>query len=554
MKAALSHLWSIVSPDGSFVLTAEGKRQKKFLQRQPDPQAANNWIWSVEGAPVVPYRLPELTEAVANKHTILIVEGEAKVDLLRTWNIPATCNACGAEKWSAEHSQYLRGADVVILPDNDAKGRKQKDVVATALQGIAASVRVLNLPDLPPKGDIVDWAKTGGTVARLRDLIANEAKPWMREDQQESAGSTNKKENGQQTTLESARASTFKITSIKWVWPNRIAVGKLAIEAGLPDEGKGQLLAYMAAQITCGGEWPCGEGHAPQGNVILLSAEDDPSDTIVPRLLAAGADLDRVEIVKMVRDSGDRRMFSLVTDLELLRRKITEVGDIRMIQIDPLSAYLGHGKMDSFRTTDVRAVLGPVCELAAELKVAIVGVMHFNKKIDMTNALLRISDSLAFGAAARHVYAVINDAENKRKLFVRAKNNLAADGKDKTLAYRFGARPVCDDPETGEPIWAPYILWEPQYVDVTAIEAMQAATQSKSPTARDDAKKFLLDALANDPVPSNEIEEEAKANGISRATLFRAKHDLKIAAKKAGVSGGWTWLPPEQPTRRDDAA
>jgi putative DNA primase/helicase len=247
-------------------------------------------------------------------------------------------------------------------------------------------------------------------------------------------------------------------------------------------------------------------------------------------------------------------MFSLVTDLELLRRKITEVGDVRMIQIDPLSAYLGHGKMDSFRTTDVRAVLGPVCELAAELKVAIVGVMHFNKKIDVTNALLRISDSLAFGAAARHVYAVINDAENKRKLFVRAKNNLAADGKDKTLAYHFGAREVGNDPETGEPIWAPYILWEPQYVDVTAIEAMQAATQSKSPTARDDAKKFLLDVLANGPVPSNEIEEEAKANGISRATLFRAKHDLKIAAKKDGVRGGWTWLPPEQPTRRDDAA
>jgi putative DNA primase/helicase len=95
-------------------------------------------------------------------------------------------------------------------------------------------------------------------------------------------------------------------------------------------------------------------------------------------------------------------------------------------------------------------------------------------------------------------------------------------------------------------------------IDVTAIEAMEAATQSKSksPTARDDAKKFLLDILANGPVPSNEIEEEAKANGISRPTLFRAKRDLKIVAKKDGVRGGWTWLPPEQPTsqRWDDAA
>jgi hypothetical protein len=344
--------------------------------------------------------------------------------------------------------------------------------------------------------------------------------------------------------LVSARASTFKMASIKWLWPNRFAEGKLAIVAGLPDEGKGQLLAYMAAQISQGGTWPCDEGRALQGNVILLSAEDNPSDTIVPRYAAAGADLNRIEIVKMVHNAGTDRMFSLVTDLELLRQKVAEVGDVRMIMIDPLSAYLGNGKMDSFRTVDVRAVLGPVCQLAAELKVAIVGVMHFNKKMDITNALLRISDSLAFGAAARHVYAVINDAGNNRRLFVRAKNNLAAGGKDKALAYRFGARKVGDDPETGEPIHAPYIIWEPKYVDVTAIEAMQAAAQSKSPTARDDAKQFLRDVLAKGSVSSNEIAEEAEANGISRATLFRAKAELKIKAKKDGLRGGTTLSPP----------
>jgi putative DNA primase/helicase len=287
--------------------------------------------------------------------------------------------------------------------------------------------------------------------------------------------------------------------------------------------------------------------------VILLSAEDDPSDTIVPRLAAADADLDRIEIVKMVRQAGTDRMFSLVTDLDLLRRKVSEVGNVRMIQIDPLSAYLGNGKVDSYRTPDVRAVLGPVVELAAELKVSIVGLLHFNKKLDITNALLRVSDSLAFGATARHVYGVIDDAQNKRKLLVRAKNNLAADGSDKTLAYRFGARYVADDPETGKPIWAPHILWEPKYVDVTASEAMQAATQSKSATARDDAKNFLLEILASGPVPKNEIVEAADANGISERTLFRAKAELKIEARKDG-RGGWLWRLPKQSATRDDAA
>jgi hypothetical protein len=221
--------------------------------------------------------------------------------------------------------------------------------------------------------------------------------------------------------LKSARASTFELSAIDWLWPDRFAIGKLGILAGLPDEGKGQIFADMAARVTRGLAWPCDEGHAPQGNVILLSAEDDPSDTVVPRLLAANADLERVEIVSMVRDANKERMFSLVTDLALLRRKIAEVGNVTLVLIDPISAYLGVGKIDSYRNTDVRAVLAPVVELAAELKVAIIGIMHFNKKTDVTNALLRISDSLAFGATARHVYAVVDDPENKRKLFVRAK-------------------------------------------------------------------------------------------------------------------------------------
>ena len=363
--------------------------------------------------------------------------------------------------------------------------------------------------------------------------------------------------NNQQTctqneALESARASSFQMKAVQWVWPNRFAIGKLGVVAGLPDEGKGQILCYIAARITnkTDKQWPCSEGTAPAGNVILLTAEDDPSDTVVPRLTAAGADLDRVHIVKMVRNQkGGRRMFSLVTDLELLRRKVVEVGDVVAIEIDPISAYLGHKKMDSFRTTDVRAVLSPLVELAAELKLAIIAIMHFNKKVDITNALLRISDSLAFGAAARHVYGVIADAEHERKLFVRAKNNLSARAKDKALAYDFTACEVGKDPDTGEAIWAPYVIWQPDYIDVTATEAMQAATETRSPTARDEAKKFLAELLANGPVARNEIEDAAEGNGIAWRTVERAKSELKIMAKKDGQNGEWMWRLPSLSNR-----
>jgi hypothetical protein len=166
------------NPDGTFVLTKEGKRKKKFRQRRPDPNRPGHSLWNVEGVPPIPYQLPKLIKAIALGRPVLVVEGELKVDLLQPLDIPATCNAGGAEKWRAEHSARLRGAKVVILPDNDERGRAHLNVVAASLQGIAASIRVLNLPGLPPKGDIVDWTNAGGTVEQLHDLIAREAKPW----------------------------------------------------------------------------------------------------------------------------------------------------------------------------------------------------------------------------------------------------------------------------------------------------------------------------------------------------------------------------------------
>src|SRR5262245_45891727 len=201
----------------------------------------------------------------------------------------------------------------------------------------------------------------------------------------------------------------------------------------------------------------------------------------------------------MVHDANTERMFSLISDLGALRRKIIEIGNVIMVIIDPITAYLGVGKIDSFRATDVRAVLGPLKELAEELRVSIVGIMHFNKKIDITNVLLRISDSLAYGAASRRVYGVINDPPNHRKLFVKGKNNLAPP-EQKTLTFGFSEREVGTDKRTGEPIRAPYIVWHSDPVDITASEAMQAAAESKSPGARDTAKRFLEALLSVGPV------------------------------------------------------
>jgi hypothetical protein len=214
------------------------------------------------------------------------------------------------------------------------------------------------------------------------------------------------------------------------------------------------------------------------------------------------------------------------------------------VLIDPISAYLGIGKVDSYRDTDVRAALGPLKDLAEEMRAAVITVMHFNKKVDITNALLRVSNSMAFVGLPRHAYGVIADAENARKLFVRAKNNDAAESDNQTLAYHFDAREVGEDLETGEPIRAPFIVWEQGYVDVTATEAMQAASESKSPGERDKAKNLLLALLAEGrEVFVDEIKDTAEGHGISWRTMRRAADDLKVViGKERGTpKGKWFW-------------
>jgi putative DNA primase/helicase len=332
---------------------------------------------------------------------------------------------------------------------------------------------------------------------------------------------------------------------IDFLWPGRIARGKHTAIAGEPGIGKSQLSVYIAAAVSRGGAWPCDEGHAPIGNVIILNAEDGTDDTVVPRLIAAGANLERVHLVSAVLQQGGRgrRTFDLQADLALLEKKIGEIGDVALVIIDPISSYMG--KTDSHKNSEVRGTLEPVSEMAERLKVAIVSVTHFSKSGSGNNskALHRFIGSIAFVGAPRAAFAVIEDADNKgRILFLLAKNNMA--GKCQGLAYRLVQTLVGG--EGGQSIVASYAVWDNAPVVVSADEALRASEDGGDKTAAAEAEKFLQDKLSQGPVAAKDGEEHARALGISSRTLIRARKKLGVIAEKAGLKEGWMWRLPSE--------
>jgi putative DNA primase/helicase len=345
--------------------------------------------------------------------------------------------------------------------------------------------------------------------------------------------------------FESVRADEVKIEAIDWLWPHRFARGKLGLLAGMPERGKGLILSDIFARITRGMPWPCDEGKAEIGDVLLLQQEDDPADTVVPRLAAAGADLARIHILKMIKktDGSGKRIFNIVADLPMLHAVLQRANTAQLLAIDPLTAYIG--KVNAAAGVEVRSALMPLVDLLREFHIAGIGVMHLNKKIDVDNAVARISDSLAFVAVSRQAFIVTDDAENERRLFVKAKNNLAPDVK--ALSYRIETRRAGQDHRDGCDIFAPVIIWGTEHVEISAMQAMQAEAGGKAASnTRKDAKDLILKLLDGATMAQKEIVDRAEGEGISLATLRRAKRDLGVESFKDGLSGGWMWRLPKK--------
>lgn len=331
------------------------------------------------------------------------------------------------------------------------------------------------------------------------------------------------------------RMSDVVAERVEWLWPDRIALGKTSMILGDPDLGKSFVTLDIAARVSTGAAFPDRLGDPnPVGSVVLLSAEDDPADTIKPRLDAALADASKIILLKMIRtyhdETGDvvERSFSLERDLAALKAVLAELPDCRLIIIDPISAYLG--STDSHVNAKIRGLLAPLAQLAADHHVAIVMVTHLNKS-GGGRAMYRGQASVAFVAAARSAWLVVQDKDNPaRRFMLPVKNNLTAERSG--LAYSI----VRNGDGMG------VVHWEAAPVTMRADDALAELLPSDAKsTALAEAVDWLRDQLRDGPRPAKAIKEAADADGIKARTLDRAKRELDVVATRDGFGGPWVW-------------
>lgn len=332
------------------------------------------------------------------------------------------------------------------------------------------------------------------------------------------------------------RASEITPEKIEWIWPGVIASGNITGIVGLPGAGKSSLVLDIAARVSTGGDWPGGAHNAKPGHVIVLSAEDKSSDTIVPRLIAAGADRECIQIVKAVKDDdGFERAFNLGSDLDRLEKE-HNLQQVRLLIIDPASSYLGAKNGKSINRNhggDVRAVQNRLGAFAARHQLAVLAISHLNKSSG-ARAITRIMGSLEWVAVPRAVFLVTEEAGTDRRLFLPLKNNLAPD----RLGYAFRI----DDRIVDDNIRTSALVWDPDPVTITAEEALAAAT--KKPTSG--AVTFLQQALSDGPVDQTEIVRLGKEAGYTEKNLRTAREKLGVKPTRVGgigAGGKWVWIP-----------
>jgi hypothetical protein len=317
-------------------------------------------------------------------------------------------------------------------------------------------------------------------------------------------------------------ASELQPRPVSWLWPSRLARGKLAIVEGDPGVGKTLYCLDLCARLTTARPFPDGSPGIEPANAIVLESEDDRNDTTIPRLQAMGADMNRIFVADQF-DAGLAEPFCFPAHLEKLDEALTKT-QAALVIISPISNFLESCIIGNLEGS-IRRVLWPLAKLAEKHRSVIQMVRHLNKKIG-GQAVYRGGGSISFIAACRSGWLIARDPENPaRSILAQVKNNLAP--AQTSLAFEIQTS------GSGQQILA----WQGESV-LSADQLLLAAGHSAVPsTARAEAVEFLADFLFEGPKTSREVWEVAKDRELSHRTIERAKAEMHIRSMRIWHDG-----------------
>lgn len=499
------------------------KDPKDFRQRR------NENDWTVKGISQVPYRLSAILWSMQQGDQIFIVEGEKDADRLAGYAFAGTTNAGGAGKWKSELSAYFEGASIVIVPDNDEAGRAHVETVARSLKGIAGRIQVLELPDLPEKGDVSDWFDAGNTMETFAKL-ASTAPDWR---------------------PKVRLPLTFfgdedRFPARKWLVKDLLGQNELSVIYAPSGGGKSFFALDLSARIAAGMEW---FGHSiTQSGVLYLCAE------------GASGFRNRMKAWRQTYNPGSIPFAMLPSSVNLLATDRSKEGleavtlireamegvetvsghPVRFIVLDTASRMMPGG-VDS-DPKDMKAFLDNVEELRRETGAHICIIHHSGKDKDRG---MRGSSMLRDYADT--VLEISTSEEGSTATIDKMK-----DGKDGTR-YRFTLRQTTigiDDDE--EPITSCVID------DDGKSEGTEPVKTKRTPDDVENARRVLADLLCDEGVTGvtgcagrsvtvDRWRDACRDKGVIEAgdagrQQWKRLKDKALRLCVIGINGGYVWL------------
>jgi putative DNA primase/helicase len=303
------------------------------------------------------------------------------------------------------------------------------------------------------------------------------------------------------------RMSDIEMKAMRWLWTYRLAIGAMSLMVGDGGIGKSQVLLAIASIISRGGEWFDKNGNAPSGDVVILSAEDNPEDTIKPRLQALNADMDRVFISKAMvitkaQDGTPVIDPKSLQDLDYWREVFRRLPNCKLFIVDPLPSYLGKG-INDHKNSEIRNVLEPfILDIVHRYNLSFLCNTHMNKSSSATTAMQRIIGSVAYGNLARNVHFVTRDEDDpERRILTQGKCNNAPDNLP-SIAFRIETKELVTDGGEVLEIAIPVFESDPVHIDLDNVVNVPRRSESRDGGLIDKSVAWLAQRLSAGPVES----------------------------------------------------